>query len=123
MLVRPASRAQVIHRLGIDREITHRRAVFRRHVADRRPIRQRQRGGALAVKFNKFPHHLLRAEHLCDVEREVRRGDAFAERTADLHTDNFRRQKINRLPQHAGFGFDSPDAPTDDAEAIDHCRV
>ncbi len=44
-------------------------------------------------------------------------------RTADVHADDFRRQKINRLPKHAGFRFDSADAPTDDAEAVDHRRV
>ena len=40
-----------------------------------------------------------------------------------VHADDFRREKINRLPEHARFRFDSADAPADDAEAVDHRRV
>ena len=40
-----------------------------------------------------------------------------------MHADDFRRQKINRLAEHAGFRFDSADAPADDAEAVDHGGV
>ena len=82
LLIGATGRAQVIHRLGIDREIAHRRTVLGRHVADRGPIRQRQRSGARAVKFNKLPDHFLRAQHLGDVQREIRGGNAFAQRTA-----------------------------------------
>ena len=44
-------------------------------------------------------------------------------RTGDMHADDFRREEINRLTEHAGFRFDAADAPADDAEAIDHGRV
>ncbi len=40
-----------------------------------------------------------------------------------MHADHFRRKKINRLPEHSRFCFDSADAPTDHAESIDHGRV
>ena len=40
-----------------------------------------------------------------------------------MHADDFRREEINRLPEHPGFRFDAAHAPADDAEAIDHGRV
>ena len=40
-----------------------------------------------------------------------------------MHSDDFRRQKINRLPKHPGFSFDSAHAPADNAETIDHGGV
>src|SRR5206468_12257030 len=36
---------------------------------------------------------------------------------------HFRRQKVNRLPKHASFRFDSTDTPTDHAKSVDHGRV
>ncbi len=118
-----AGRAQVIHRLGIDRKIAHCRTVLGRHVADRGPIRQRQRSGACAVKFNKLPDHLLRAQHLGDVQCEIRGGNAFAQRAGHMHADDFGREEVDRLAEHAGFRFNAANAPTDDTEAVDHRRV
>ena len=56
-------------------------------------------------------------------KREIGRGDAFAQLSAHVHADDFRRQEINRLTEHAGFRFDSAHAPADDAETVDHGRV
>ena len=57
------------------------------------------------------------------MQREIGRGHAFAQRAGQVHADDFRREEINRLPEHARFRFDSAHAPADDAEAIDHRRV
>ena len=123
LLIGAAGRPQIIHRLGIDRKIAHRRTVLGRHVADRGAIRQRQRSRACAVKFDKFPDHFLRAQHLGDVQREIGGGNAFAQRAGHVHADDFRREEINRLAEHAGFRFDAANAPANDAEAVDHRRV
>ena len=82
-----------------------------------------KRGRAFAVKLDKFPDHFLRAQHLRDVQREIGRGDAFAQGAGEMHADDFRRQEINRLAEHAGFGLDAANAPADDAEAVDHGGV
>ena len=57
------------------------------------------------------------------VQRQVGGGDAFAQRAGQVHADHIRRQEINRLAEHAGFGLDAADAPADDAQAVDHGRV
>ena len=62
-----SGRPQVIDRLLINREISHRCAVLRRHVSNGRTIRNRQRRRAFAVKLDKFADHFLRAQQLCDV--------------------------------------------------------
>ena len=56
-------------------------------------------------------------------KHEIGRGHAFAQCAGQVHADDVRRQEINRLSEHAGFGFDSADAPADDAETVDHRRV
>ena len=40
-----------------------------------------------------------------------------------MHAHDIRREKINRLAEHARLGFDAADAPADDAQAVDHRRV
>ena len=44
-------------------------------------------------------------------------------RAGQMHADHVRREKINRLAEHARLGFDAADAPADDADAVDHGRV
>ena len=41
----------------------------------------------------------------------------------ELNTNDIGRQEINRLTEHAGFGFDSAHSPTHHADAIDHRGV
>ncbi len=123
LLVGSAGGAQVGGTLGIDGEKTHRRAVFRRHVGDGGAVGQGQARGALAVKFDELAHHLAGAQHLGGVQRQVRRGDAFAQRAAQVDAHHFRRQKVHRLSEHPGLGFNAADSPANDAEAVDHGRV
>src|SRR5882762_9996714 len=40
-----------------------------------------------------------------------------------MDADNVRRQEINRLAQHRSLGFDPTNAPADNSQPIDHCRV
>src|SRR5262249_11318346 len=40
-----------------------------------------------------------------------------------MDSDDIGRQKVDGLPEHPGFRFDPPDAPTDDPEAVDHRRM
>ena len=44
-------------------------------------------------------------------------------RAGEMHAHDIRREEIDRLAEHAGFGFDAADAPAHDAEAVDHRRV
>ena len=63
------------------------------------------------------------AQHLRDVQDQVGGGDTFAQTAAHVHADHFRREEVNRLTEHAGFGLNSAHAPADNAEAVDHGRV
>ena len=120
MLVAAARCPQIIHTFFVNREKAHRRAVFGRHVRNRRAVHDRQRRRARTEKFHKLPDHLRLAKHFRGGEREVGRGDAFAQCAGYVNADNVWCEKIYRLAEHAGFGFDAADAPSDDAEAVDH---
>ena len=77
MFVGATGRTKIIDRFLIDREKAHRRAIFRRHVADRRAIRDRQGGRAVAIKLDKFADDFLCPQHLRDVQNEIGRRHAF----------------------------------------------
>ena len=82
-----------------------------------------QRGRAGAVELDELADDLLLAQHLGDVEREVGRGDAFAQRAGQVDADDFGREEVDRLAEHAGLRLDAAHAPADDAEAVDHGGV
>ena len=56
-------------------------------------------------------------------KREVRGGNALAQLPGHMNAHDFRREEIDRLTQHSCFRLDPAHAPTDDTEAVDHCRV
>src|SRR5947207_449068 len=60
---------------------------------------------------------------LGDVQDEVGCGDAFLQASAQMHSHDFRRQKINWLSEHPSFRFNSAHPPADNAEAVDHSGV
>src|SRR5436190_1970389 len=123
LLVSATGGAQIIHRFLINWEISNGRAVLRRHVADGGTIGYRQGCRAFAIKLDEFPDYLLRPQHLGDVQDEIGCSDAFLQAPAQMHAHDFRRQKINRLPEHPSFRFNSAHAPTDDTKPIDHGGV
>ena len=123
MLLAAARGAQIIHTFFVNRKEAHRRAVFGRHVRNRRPVHDRQRRRARSKKFHKLSDDFRLAQHLRDGQREVGRRDAFGQRAGQVHADDVRREKINRLAQHARLRLDAADAPADDAQAVDHRGV
>ena len=84
-------RAQICNRFLVNGEESHRCAILRRHVPNRRAVRHRQRCCAATVKFDEFSDDFLRAQHLRDVQHEVGRGHAFAQLPGEMNPDNFRR--------------------------------
>ncbi len=115
--------ARRVHRFLVNWKEPHRRAVLGRHVSYRGSVRYRQRRRAFAVKLDKFANDFLRAQQLGDVQYEIGCGNAFAQLAAHVHAHYFRREKINRLPKHSGFRFDSTHAPANHTKPIDHRRV
>ena len=123
MLFAAAGGAEVIDAFLVDGEEAHGRAVFGSHVGDGGAVHDGQRGRAGAEEFDEFADDLGFAQHLRDGQHEVGGGDAFLERAGEMDADDFRREEINRLAEHAGLGLDAADAPADHAEAVDHGGV
>ena len=118
-----AGQAQVVQRFVVDREDAAGRAVFRRHVGDRRAIRQRQVLEAGAEEFDELADHAMLAQHLRHGQYEVGRGGAFRQLAGQAEADDLRNQHGARLAEHGGFGFDAADAPAQHADAVDHGGV
>ena len=115
--------AKVVERLVVDREEAHRSTVFRGHVGDRGAVGKREGLGAFAVEFDELTDDLGLAEDFGEAEGEVGGGDAFAEAASEVDADDFGRLEVNRLAEHACFGFDATHAPAYDADTVDHRRV
>jgi hypothetical protein len=72
----------------------------------------------LAVEFHELAHHALLAQHLHDLEHEVRARGPLDHLAGELEAHDFRDQHGNRLTQHRGLGLDPADAPAEDAAPL-----
>ena len=113
--VTAAGGTQIIRALGINREEAHRRAVFGCHVRDGRAIYEGQCRRTRTEELDKLADDFGLAKNLGDRERHVRGGDTFTNRAGHVNAHDIRRQKINRLAEHARFRFNAANAPADDA--------
>ncbi len=123
VLLRATGREQVAAGLLVDRKEADRGAVLRRHVGNRGAIRHRERRGALAVELDELADDARLPEHLGHVQSQIRRRRAVYETPGHVDAHDIGRQHVDRLAEHAGFRFDSADAPADDPHAVDHRRV
>ena len=114
---------EIIDGRGVDRKEAAGRAIFRRHVADGRLVRDRQMIQARAEEFHEFADHALLAQNLGHRQHQIGRGDAFLELALELEADHFRQQHRQRLAEHRGFRLDAADAPAEHGEAVDHGGV
>ncbi len=115
--------AEILERAIVDREDRAGRAELRRHVADRRAIRNRQRRKSLAEELDELADNALAAQHLGDLEHEIGRGYAFAQLAFETETNDLGNQHGHGLPEHGGLRFDAADTPGKHADAVDHRRV
>jgi hypothetical protein len=118
-----AGELEVADGLVVDREDGRGRAEFGAHVADRRAVRERHGGHAVAVELHELADHTVLAQQLRNGEHEVGRGGALGHRAGQLEPDDPRDQHRDRLAEHGGLRLDAADAPTEHAETVDHRRV
>ena len=123
LAVTAARQPEIRERLLVDGEITHRCAVLGRHVAERRAIRDRQRCESWPEVFDELADDAFLAQHLRDRQHQVGRGRAGTEAARQTESDHLGNQHRHRASEHRGFSLDSADAPSDDAEPVDHRRM
>ncbi len=114
---------KIIQRLIVDREETAGRAIFRRHIGDRRTVGEREMFEAGTVEFDEFADDAELAQHLRHGQHEIGRGYALFEFAGQFEADNFRQQHGEWLAEHAGFRLDAADAPAEHRESVDHRRM
>ena len=115
--------AQVVDRLGVDREDRAGGAELRRHVPDRGAIGDRQRRQPGAVELDEHPHHAALAQLLGDRQDEVGGGRAGRQLAVQSEAEHLGDQHRHRLAQHRRLGLDAPHSPAEHAEAVDHGGV
>ena len=118
-----ARQFQVPQGIRVDREERRGGAEFRRHVRERRAVRDAERAESGPEEFDELADHSVRPQHLGQHQDEVGRRRAGRERAPgpDAEHDGFRQE--HRLAEHRRFGFDAADAPSEHAESVDHRRV
>ena len=118
-----AGELEVAQGLGVDREDRAGRAELGRHVADRRPVGERQVRDARAVELDELADHAVLAQQLRDGQHQVGGRRALAQLAAELEADHARDQHRHRLAEHRRLGLDPADAPAQHAEPVDHRGV
>ena len=114
---------QVAHGLLVDREDRRRGAELRAHVADRRPVGQRDRAHALAVELHELADHAVAPQHLGDRQHDVGGGGARGDLAGELEADHPGDEHRDGLAEHRRLGLDAADAPAEHAQAVDHGGV
>ncbi len=122
-LIRAACEPQVAEGLVVHREKANGGAVFRRHVRDRRTVRQGEFLGTGAEVLDEFFDHAVLTKHLGDSQHKVGRGRALGKFSRETDADHLRGQHVDRLPEHHRLRFDATHSPPEHAEAVDHRRV
>ena len=74
-------------------------------------------------ELDELADYALLAQHLGDGQHEIRSSGTFAQFVLQAEADNLRDQHRDRLTQHGSLGFDSADAPAENAQAVDHRGV
>ena len=123
MLLAAAGGAQIGCRCFVEGEETHGGTVFRCHVGHGGAVRQGKTGSAFAEEFHELAHHALLAQHLGDVQGQIRGGDALAQLAAQVHTHDLRHQESDRLAEHAGLCLNATHTPGHNTQPVNHGGV
>ena len=107
----------------VDREKAHRRAVLRGHVGNRSAVCKGHARDAVAEELDELVNDPLFAKDFGDTQHQIGSGRTRCQASCELHADDFGCQHVKGLPKHIGFGLDSSDAPTQNAQSIDHGGV
>jgi len=121
--LRTSSTLEVGESFLIDGEVAHGGSIFGGHVGNGGAIREGKFSGARAIEFDKLTNDFVLAKNLSEGEGKVGGGGGGGEFASEVDADDFRGEKGERLTEHSRFGFDSADAPPNDAEAVDHGGV
>ena len=123
LLVGAAREAKIGERLRVDGEDRAGGAELGRHVAERRPVGERQAGEPRSMELDELSDDARVAEDLGHPKDEVRRGGAVRETAAEPEAEHAGDEHGERLPQHRRFGLDAAHAPPEDAETVHHRRM
>jgi len=104
----------------IDGEVAHGGSVLGCHISNGGAIREGEFSGAGAIEFDKLTNDFVMAKNLGECEGKVGGGGGGGEFASEVDPDDFRGEEGEWLTEHSRFGFDSADAPTHDAETVDH---
>ena len=118
--LRTSGALEVSESFLVDGEVAHGGSVFGGHVGNGGAIRKGEFSGTRAIEFDKLTNDFVLAKNLGEGESKVGGGGGGGEFASEVDADDFRGEEGERLTEHSGFGFDSTDAPSNDAEAVDH---
>ena len=118
-----AGALEITERLIVDREEPDRRSVFRGHVRQRGPVRERECREPRTAELDEPSHHALGPEHLRHTENEVGGRRTLREGAGHAHPHDLGEKHVVGLAEEHGLRLDAAHTPADDAEAVDHRRV
>ena len=88
----PSGGQEIAAGLLINREEPDGRAVFGRHVRQRRTVRDRELGSPFTVELYKLSDHVRLPQEFGDPQNQISRGDAFSQSAMQVDTHDVRKQ-------------------------------
>jgi hypothetical protein len=119
----PAGEPEVVERHVVDRADCDRRAVLRRHVAERGTVRDREELQTRSIELDEFSDDAELAEPFGDREHQIGGGRPLRQPVHQSEADDLRDEHRDGLSEHRGFGFDSAHPPADNPKPVHHRRV
>src|SRR5690606_20343059 len=90
------------------------------HVGNGSPVSDSKMVESVAEHFHKFSYHPHIPKQSGDGKNHISSGTTLRDPACELKPNHLRTGEVYRLPQHGGFCFYSPHAPTQDADPIHH---
>ena len=114
---------QVVEGHRIDGKHRNRRAVLRAHVPQGRAIGNRQMLESRAKELDEPADDTVLPQALGNRQYEVGRGRPLEHPPREPEAQDRGDEHRDRLAEHGRLRLDSADAPSDDAQAVDHRRM
>ncbi len=114
---------KVCQRRVIDREKRRRGAILGAHVRDRGPVWDRQRVKPHSGELDDLVDDTRAAQACNEMQRNIGCGHARDPLTGHDNLSDGRQRYRHRRSQRGKLGFDTADAPPENAKSVDHGRV
>ena len=99
------------------------RTIFRGHIADSGTVSKWYCADAFPIEFHEFSNHTVLAKHISNGKNNICSGDTRLCLASKFKANNTGDKHGDGLAKHSSLGFNTTDAPAQNAKTIFHGGV